>query len=175
MANPADLARPLLDTLRAEEEALLRLDALVGQQLDAVRGRHHAALETLTIDTGNAAAELHRLKTVRERQSRLLGRVLKLGTDALPDLDALATALDGLDADTARSLRSARSRIHTLAARSRQNADTLNFALHYAVSLGREVMGVLQGLGGPAPLRTYNGAGQRTTAQASHSYLNRVG
>ncbi len=174
MPTPADLAYPLADTIRAEEDALVRLDTLVTRQLEAVRGHHAAGLDVLTTEAANASAELQKLRATRDRQTRLLARVLKLDGDAAT-LEDIAAALEPLNADAAHTLRSARSRVRTLAARARQNADTLGYALQYAVSLGREVIHVLQGIDSPEGLRTYTSAGQRTTAAPQRSFLNQIG
>lgn len=174
MPSPADLARPLVETLLAEEAALARMDALVTQQLDAVRARRPERLDALAIETSNAAAEMHRLRIQRERQSRLFARVLKLEGDDVP-LEAIADALAGLDAGIAATVRDARKRVRTLAARARRNTDTLAFALQYAASLSRDVIRVIQGAGDPALLRTYTRGGQRTAGTAQTSYLNQMG
>ncbi len=174
MPSPADLARPLVETLAAEAQALARMDALVAAQLDAVRTRQTTRLDALAIETGDAAAEMHRLRIQRERQTRLLGRVLKLDGESVT-LEAVADALVPFDMDVAGTVREARSQVRTLAARTRRNTDTLAFALQYAASIGRDVIRVLQGAGDPALLRTYTKGGRHTAGTPQTSYLNQMG
>ncbi len=174
MPSPADLARPLAETLLAEESVLRRMETLVAQQLDAVRTRRTALLDGLTIDLGNAVAELHRLRAQRERQTRLATRVLHLDGDAA-SLGALVAAIAPLDAALAAELGALRSRVQTLAARARCQTDTLTFALQYASALGRDLVRVFQGAGNPSLASTYTRGGQNTAPAAANPFLNQMG
>ncbi|MDX1547923.1 MAG: flagellar export chaperone FlgN [Rhodothermales bacterium] len=168
--GPAPLVHALIETLRQERAATDALHDAFTVQLDALRegtpARQH--------DGADAAAEaldmLGRLRTVRDRQTRLLGRVLRIDGD----LDALAAVLAAGDATASLGarLRTAADAVRTGAARTRRHADALDFALRHAMSLGR---GLIQAMRPPEAPRTYDATGRAARPASARPLVNHVG
>lgn len=173
--GPARLVLALIDTLSEEDAALERLGAQFAHQLDALRAREAERHDAAFDEAGDALGALGRLRAVRERQMRLLGRVLKLD-DGVVSLRRLAGALEQEPATEALGARllEARDQIHTRARTTRHRCDHLDFALRYVASLGHELMQALQGLDAPAPPALYTASGA-TRAATPRRLVNRVG
>ena len=174
--GPLALAEQLLSTLQQEQVALDHLSAYVEQQLAALRVRQQEAIAEATTQASEAMNELDRLRQLRERQARLLGRVLHVEADPNA-LTALAEALAQLPEGeaTGAQLLDVRSRVRERAATTRQHCSELAFALQYAVQLGHEMIQALQGLDAPPPARVYTARGETTQGSSPRSFLNKVG
>jgi hypothetical protein len=177
MTTTPSSARPVVDTLLAtleQESAVLgTLGDALGVQLAALRGREHDALQTGAERTSEAVAELDRLRLVRERQTRLLGRVLGLETDdaaLLPLADALAPH----DAEQASRLRTLRDDVRARAETADAQSQELAFALNVAVRLGRQMLQAWQHVEAPLPSQHYTAAG-RTTPTPPRPFVNHLG
>ncbi len=57
----------------------------------------------------------------------------------------------------------------------RQLCEQLDFALQYAVSLGREMLQAMQDLDRPPPPCVYTAKGYTSRAATPHSFVNKVG
>lgn len=172
----AGVTRNLQTTLEQEEATLSRLASLFDAQLDALRRRQQETLEQITLQVNEEVHALGRLRQARERQARLLGRLLKLPQDA-EALQHLAEALSAIPGamDQGRALLEARDRVRAQADEAKQRCDEFEFALHYAVRLGREMLQVIQDLDIPPPTRVYTARGKSTQATPPSSFLNQVG
>jgi len=166
----------LLETMQQEQAALSRLDDFFEQQLDALRERRNDLLEQTTQEVNEQVHALERLRQARERQARLLGRVLKLDGETAAVKD-LAEALRGREGGKAlaHQLLEARTAIRERAERTRKRCDDFEFALQYATRIGREMLQVIQELDTPPPARLYTASGDPTHTKTPHSFLNRVG
>lgn len=176
MTTPPSSARPVVDTLLAtlEQESSV-LDSLadaLGVQLAALRERRHEALQDGAERASAALAELDRLRQVRERQTRLLARVLGVLEDE--HLDPLIDALATRDAERAGRLRRLRDDMRARARAADAQSDELAFALNVAVRLGRELLHAWQHVDAPAPSRLYTAAGH-TAAPSPRPFVNHLG
>ncbi|GIV61753.1 MAG: hypothetical protein KatS3mg044_0619 [Rhodothermaceae bacterium] len=170
------VAANLLATLGQETEALARLHACFDAHMAALQSRDAERLEALTIELNETVHGLETLRQARERQARLLQRLLRMEGDA-PNLEALADALANHPgtADTVAALREARRQLREQAHRTSKRCEEYEFALQYAVRLGRETLQVLQDLDVPPPARIYTATGQTSQTQPPRSVVNRVG
>lgn len=174
--GPTALVQSLIGTLTQEEGELILLHEQFGQQLDALRHQNPAGQEEAmhaSIATINA---LGKLRATRERQMRLLGRVLRVETEqsSLEDL-AKAMSIHGEIAVYQEQVLSARSGVREQAEKTRSMCEQLEFALQYAASLGREMMQVVQALDVPPPAKVYTARGGAQQAVSPRSFVNRVG
>ena len=185
MTNPASTAAPdraapavdaLVATLQAEADALGELNALLEQQLGALRAGTPAVLEETAVETQRCAATLESLRQKRARQTRLLSRVLQVEADEA-SLQVLAQALrQRAGADAGTRLADARQTVRTLASDARQRGDALYFALEYAADLNRDLLLTMQGAADQAGGQTtYTAAGRSQSAERARSFLNAVG
>lgn len=178
MTTPPPSARPVVDTLLAtlEQESAV-LDTLadaLGVQLAALRERRHEELQNGAERASAAVAEMDRLRQVRERQARLLGRVLDVDTQNDGGLDALIGALAARDAERAGRLRRLRDDLRERAQAADAQSEELAFALNVAVRIGRELLHAWQHVDAPVPSQLYTAAG-RTTATPSRPFVNHLG
>ena len=173
--GPEALVQGLLGTLDDESEALEELTHLFQRQLEVVRSSPEPVGEELVEAVSNVVGRLGRLRAGRERQTRLLCRVLKLEMEA-PALAELAEALSGHATLSAygEAVRDARTEVRHEARQARRAGEALNFALQYAEELGRELMQVAHGQKAPAGPQTYTATG-RPSRPASRSMMNHVG
>lgn len=177
---PLPLVEGLLKTMREEGEALARLTALFASHHEALGQRRQDLLEDVTNQTNEVVSTLDRLRQARERQQRLLGRVLQLASEpeaASPSLTDLAAALEAQPggADLARQLLAQRNVLRDAASRSQGHCAEVEFALHYAMDLGRELVQALQGADPTAPARVYTAKGAPSAPSNQRSFLNTIG
>lgn len=172
--GPLAIAQTLQQTLAAETDALQMLHDVLVRHLDAVRTRQTAQMEEASDATHEAMASLQGARLARERQMRLLARVLALDEDA--PLPALAEALQAQPegAATARTLLDCRTCLRALADATRQRSDELEFTLDYALRLSREMLLAAQGLQAPPPAGMYDATGHSMSSAAA-SMLNKLG
>ncbi|MFQ5572115.1 MAG: flagellar export chaperone FlgN [Rhodothermales bacterium] len=172
----AALVQSLIETLQQEQAALNALGMQFGRQLDALREQQQEEHERAMHEANHSVNALGRLRTKRERQMRLLGRVMKMdGEDA--SLQQLAAAMDAhADTDSlGQRLLEARAAVHDQAQKTRHICEQLDFALQYAVSLGREMLQVIQNLDVPPPPCVYTSTGTTSRSTTGRSLVNRVG
>ena len=173
---PDGLVKALIESLREEAADLRKLEAQFGRQLDALREQQHERQEQAMHEASETVGTLDRLRAKRERQMRLLGRVLKVEGEA-PSLQQLAAAIDShpetgpLGAD----LLEARAAVREQAQKTRQVCEHLDFALQYAVSLGRDMLQAMQDLDRPPPPCVYTARGNTSRAPTPRSFVNKVG
>lgn len=174
--SPMPLASGLLATIKQERESLISLCVQFERQLDALRERRQELLDEATNRTNEAVNALARLRQSRERQMRLLGRVLNLSSDQI-SLQNIGVRLQStIDGDElGKELLDIRTRIRDQATITQQRCKDLEFALKYAVDLGRDLLQAVQGLDGPAPSKVYTSNGSPAQASKPRSFLNRVG
>ena len=174
--GPVALIQSLIATLREEHDGLLTLREQFGHQLDALRANDSTLQEQAMHAANETVHQLGQLRSTRERQARLLSRVLKLDTEAA-SLQDLANAVHRHPdmAPYAKALLEARAAVRAEAQQTRQTCEELDFALQYAVRLGREMLHAMQDLDVPPPARVYTAAGHTSKAVSPRSLLNRVG
>lgn len=181
MPTPPEGLAPIVDTLLAtlsEERAVLdALRAQFAQQLDALRCGTRAPLEGAMHKANDLLGRLDELRRTRERQTRLLARMLALDPGDAPAVQPVAEALQARGADgAAQRLRAVRCEVRQGAADVQRQGQALGFALQYAIGLGREMLSLLYQTDATAPQATYTAAGQTTAAAApAHSLVNRLG
>lgn len=174
--GPAAMAATLVTTLEAERESLTRLCGCFEAQLEALRTRAQDRMQEVTIEANEEVANLSRLRQTRERQTRLLGRMLQLDADnaTLTELaDTLVRLADG--DDIGHHLLDVRTRVRAKAQETHERCQELEFALQYAVQLGREMMQAMQGLDTAPPTRVYTATGSAARTTSTRSLLNHVG
>ena len=174
-SGPDGLVHGLIETLRQEEAELTRLAAHFEHQLDAIRGQRQQEHEQAMDAASETIGTLGSLRARRERQARLLCRVLRLGSDAAT-LQQLAAAIDS-HPDTepwGADLLEARAAVREQAKTTRRICEQLDFALQYAVGLGREMLQAMQDLHTP-PTSVYTATGHTSRAAAPRSLVNKVG
>jgi hypothetical protein len=176
--GPAAVVQPLADTLAAELESLHALHSLTADQLAALQNADSDTLDALTSMVGETLARMKRLQQTRGRQTRLAARVLKLSTDTVT-IEEIATALAAYgDEDSLRAadeLTSHRAELRERATVASRKADALTFALHHALTLGREVLTVLQGQAAPAGQQHYTPTGMQPGASRGGGFVNSLG
>ncbi len=160
--NVSDVIRPqpaveaLLNTLNQERETVSRLAAALAQQLDALQTNQQESLMDATDEASRAVSEMHRLRQVRERQARLLARLLRLEN---PESDELAEALAAHSRPLAKRLRTAHETLRASVRATRERSDELAFALHVAAHIGREMLLAWQHIDAPSQVYTAGGTG----------------
>jgi hypothetical protein len=176
--SPAAIAQPLADTLAAELESLHTLHSLTADQLAALQAADSDTLDSLTGMVSETLARMKRLQQTRGRQTRLAARVLKLSSDTVTIEEiagALATYGDAESVVAADALRTHRAELRERATVASRKADALTFALHHALTLGREVLSVLQGQAAPAGQQHYSPTGMKAGLSRGGGLLNSVG
>lgn len=170
-----ELAQALAGTLLEEERALTRLAGLFEEQLEALRMHQSGVLDHATTRTTEEISTLGQIRHTRERQVRLLCRMLRVTTN--PSILALTGALNEMAGAgaVAAELQAIRERVRTRAEAAQARCDEMEFALQYAIQLGREIVQTLQGVGGAGSARVYTAAGGTRIGTPSRSLLNTKG
>lgn len=174
--GPDGLVKALIEALREEEAELGKLEAQFQRQLDALREQQHERQEQAMHEASETVGTLDRLRTRRERQMRLLGRVLKIEGEET-SLRQFAAAIDSHPATEplGADLLEARAAVREQAQKTRQICEHLDFALQYAVSLGRDMLQAMQDLDRPPPPCVYTARGNTSRARTPRSFVNKVG
>jgi len=174
-AGPASLAAALLSILQEEYAALARLSGHFDTQLAALQSRNPDQLDAGTQQVAEEMNSVIRLRQTRERQMRLLARVMGLAsTDALT-LIAERLRDDTETYDVGTSLMEIRERVLARAREAHKKGQVLSFAIQYASQIGLEMMQAIQGVQVPVSALVYNAAGGTSHATPRMSYVNRVG
>lgn len=165
----------LVDTLRAEADALDELNGLLDRQLEALRAGTPEKLAELAVKTHECTAELDTLRQKRTRQTRLVGRVL--GVEAQDtSVEALIAALDERPSrDVDERLPEACAAIENRTQKTQQRGETLRFALQYAAELNRELLAAMHGAADGVDGQMYTATGQSQGATANRSFVNAIG
>lgn len=175
--SPIALASSLLDTIEAEHASLVRMHDHFERQIAAVRERDHEHIERAALHTSDEVNVLARLMQTRNRQIRLLGRVLRLEEFEV-SIREVAEALErsgDCDAVGARIL-DLRETIRSQAVRTQDRCRDLEFALEYSVHLGHELLEAITGVDDPSGGRHYTSDGGAVeSSSGKRSILNRVG
>jgi len=174
-SGPDGLVHGLIGTLREEEAALIQLAGSFERQLDALREQQQEQHELALHDASETLGVLNQLRARRERQMRLLGRVLRTGADDAT-LQQLAAAVDAHPntGPWGADLLEARAAVREQATATRRICEHLDFALQYAVGLGREMLQAMQDLDRP-PTDVYTARGHTSRAAKPRSLLNKIG
>lgn len=172
--GPASLAGTLLSTLQEEHAALVLLTEQFDAQLNALLNRDAEQLETATHNVAECMNGLMRLRQTRERQTRLLARVLEVQETSIARL-AGRLREDTATEPLAGQLDDIRANVVARAQETQKKGQVLGFALQYAASLGREMMQAVHGIQVPVSSAVYTAAGNVAHALPSTSYVNQVG
>lgn len=175
--GPVSVAKALLETLEQEQEGLVQLHDQFGRQLQALRDQQATQLQHITLQISEQTSRLGRLHQMRERQMRLLGRLLGAEAGEPLSLETLAERLYPFvgSPETSRRLLEARANVIEEAERAQQRREELAFAVEYALKLGREMLHVLQDLNVPPPTRLYNAHGGTAENANPRSFVNKMG
>lgn len=172
--GPASLAGTLLSTLQEEHAALLQLNTHFDTQLNALLARDSELLEQATHRVAEGMNDLMRLRQTRERQTRLLARVLDVEDMSIVRL-AERLREDAAAESIAEQLTHIREQVIARARETQKKGQVLGFALQYAASLGREMMQAIQGIQVPVSAAVYTAAGNMARTLPSTSYVNQIG
>lgn len=175
--GPASLAATLLETLREEHDALARMQDQFDRQIAAIREHDERAIEATAIRTSDEVNILARLKQTRDRQTRLLGRVLRLEGDTIT-MEDVSESLEGGAAtkEIGTQLKEMREKVRAQAQLTQERCRDLEFAIQYAVHLGRELLQAIQGIDPNAGGRHYTSRGSTVeSSSGQRSLLNRIG
>lgn len=172
----ASLAENVLEALKNERSALALMSERFGEQMEALHSRKPDALEDATLAVNQEVSSLERLRSQRERQMRLLGKLLLPDTDA-PTFDQIAQTL-GTDKNLeglSRQLSELQDQIRSEAREAARRCQRLEFALQYAVKLGRSMLQAVRDFDETPPNRVYTAEGQATHTTTPRALVNRVG
>ena len=174
-SGPDGLVHGLIETLRQEEAELIRLAGHFEQQLDALRAQRPVDHEQAMHAASETIGTLGQLRARRERQTRLIGRVLRLDDDEIV-LQQLAAAVDSHPSTGpwGGALLEARAAVRKQAKAARRICEQLDFALQYAVGIGRDMLQAMQDLSGPSP-QVYTAQGYTSRAAVPRSLVNKMG
>lgn len=174
--GPEALASSLLATLKDEFASLVRLRGHFDEHILALREREKARIDEATHRTNDEINVLAKLKHQRDRKMRLLGRVLRVEEDH-PTIEAVAQKLHEteLTTEAAVEIRRLRRNIRAEAVRTRKRCLDLEFALEYAVHLGRDLLQVLQGMSPAGSSKVYTPKGGAIESSGTSSFVNKVG
>ncbi len=174
-SGPDGLVHGLIETLRQEEAELIQLATHFEHQLDALREQRQEDHEQAMHAASETIGTLGQLRARRERQTRLVSRVLRLDGDDVT-LQQLAAAIDSHPATGSwgADLLEARAAVRDQAKTTRRMCEQLDFALQYAVGLGREMLQAMQDLNRP-PTSVYTATGHTSRAAVPRSLVNKVG
>lgn len=174
--GPAALASSLVDTLQEEHDSLVRLRGHFDAHILALRHREKADITEATHETNDEINRLAGLKHQRDRKLRLLGRVLRVEGDpaTIEDITETLGASDET-AENARAIQRLRAQIRREAKRTQRRCRDLEFALEYAVLLGRDLLQVLQGMAPAAATKVYTPKGGAVESSGSATFVNRIG
>ncbi len=175
--GPVSLAATLLETLDEEFASLSRMQAQFVRQIHAVRDHDQEGVEETAIRTSDEVNILTRLKQARDRQIRLLGRVLRLEGDVI-SMTEISAALQSsaATADVGAQVSELAGKVREQAQLTQERCRDLEFALQYAVHLGRELLQSIQGIDTPAGGRHYTSRGGAVDSKGGQrSLLNRIG
>lgn len=175
--GPASLSATLLETLEEEHASLTRMQAQFDRQIAAIRDNDQEGVEETAVRTSDEVNILSRLKQTRDRQTRLLGRVLRLDGEMISMRDITDALQSGpATAEVGATLSEVREKVRVQAQATQERCRDLEFALQYAVHLGRELLQAVQGIDTPAGGRHYTSRGSTVESQSGQrSLLNRVG
>ena len=175
--SPIPLAEALLETLEQEQAGLVRLRDQCGQQLQALRDQQAAQLQSVTQRIGEETNLLDHLRQVREQQMHRLGHALGGEAGEAFSLEDLAERLRDAagGAGVSRRLLAARAGVVEEAGRTQQRREELDFAVEYAVKLGREMLHALNDLDVPLPGGLYTADGAAAPGAASRPIVDRQG
>lgn len=171
----APAADALIETLRAEVDALDALEELHEKQIEAVRANESGPLGASITQIQNYAATLDNLSQKSERQARLLGRVLEEAPDE-PSLEALVRTLrDGAAPELGEQLAEAQTAVAERVQAVNQRRETLRLALEYAADLNHELLVAMQEAASEPDGQTYTANGQSEPGSPDRSFVNAVG
>lgn len=175
--GPAALASSLVETLEEERASLTRMHDQFDRQIAAIRDRDDEEIERVTLRTNDEVNILARLKQARDRQIRLLGRILRIEGEvtSLRDIsDALMRSAD--TASVGERVAHLREQVRGQAQATQERCRDLEFAIQYAVHLGRELLQAVQGIDTAAGGKHYTSKGGMVESQSSNrSFLNKIG
>lgn len=174
-AGPIGLAAPVCETLEQERAALGALGDTFAEHRSALAERDRERMDEVTHRTNELVARLDQLRQARQRQLRLLGRVLRVESDRIEDLVAALRKHPGGGA-TADRLLALRDGVRRQAGAAQEQCQAAEYALQYAIGLGHDLLHLLRTGGSTAPAQAlYDQHGARSAAPASQSYVNRLG
>jgi hypothetical protein len=173
--GPVPLAGALLATLKQECEALARLARCFEVQIEAMRSRVPDGLEAATLSVTEEVGALASIQQNRERQTRLLARMLSLEDRA--DLSQIAEAIrqKGIGGNAGPSLLEVRDSARKMALAAQERCQELEFALNYAADLGRDMLMAVQGAGHKTPTLAYTAKGHAAPGHTGRSFMNQKG
>ncbi len=174
--NVLSFTGAVIETLRQELEALVLLESALGAEFDALRRRDLEGMEQHAHRTTEAVSRLERIGQARERQGRLLHRMLlpMVERASLGQMIDALEELPGAEASAA-ELREAYGQVRRQAQFTQQQGEELAFTLQYAARLTQDVVRTLHDLQASPGLRVYTAQGCPAQAAGSRSMMNRVG
>lgn len=168
---PEPLAEALIRTLESESSTLELLDGEFQLQREAIGRRDFALIEEATQRTNEQVAQLESLRNTRQRQARLLARVLEIPGDDV-GVAQITERLGGHLPLSAR-LEALRDEIRARADAAQDKIDEVAFLLQHGLSIGQDMIQAMHGIDTPAG-GAYDASGRSAPATQSNM-LNRTG
>ncbi len=168
---PEPLAEALVRTLESERATLEQLDAEFQLQREAIRRRDFEAIEDATLRTNEQVTRLETLRRTRQRQAKLLARVLEIPGDDIR-VAQITERLGGHLPLSAR-LETLRDEIRAKADAAQDKIDEIAFMLQHSLSIGQDMIQTMHGADAPGS-GAYDASG-RTAPTARSGMLNRIG
>lgn len=175
----APAADALIETLRAELEALEHLERLYQQQLAAIQADDADDLSALTTQIQDVLATLEDMGQKSKRQARLLGRVVDMDAED-PLLGEVIQRLRAAGTpEVAERLAEVQTEVAERVQKVNQRRETLQLALKYATGLNHELLVAMKDAAAESNGQTYTADGEPRKASGltsdDRSFLNTVG
>ncbi len=168
---PEPLAEALIRTLENESATLELLDGEFQLQREAIGRRDFAAIEEATQRTNEQVAQLESLRKTRQRQARLLARVLEIPGDDVGV--AQITAKLGGHLPLSARLEALRDEIRARADAAQDKIDEVAFLLQHGLAIGQDMIQTMHGMDASAG-GAYDSSG-RTAPGSRPNMINRTG
>lgn len=171
-----DAVRTLIDGLNKEHQSIEALKKHVETQLKALHNQEREVIEETTQHASQEVNRLQKLRNVREQALQEIIPMLKLpGTD-LPLANVITALQSELgDHELTEALRALSNNIPEDALATRERCKELAYSLQYALHLGHELIGSIQGATVPPPVQVYTADGHKKLPTSRRMMVNKVG
>ncbi len=171
-----DAARALIEGLSREHKSIEALKKHVEAQLKAL---HNQERELIEETTQHASQEVNRLQKLRNKRAEALQKLtplLGLESPDVPLADVITALQSELgDHELTKALDSLSTTIPGDALATRERCKELAYSLQYALHLGHELIGSIQGATVPPPVQVYTADGHKKLPTSRRMMVNKVG
>lgn len=171
-----DAARDLIDGLYQEHKSIEALKKHVEAQLKALHNQERETVEETTQRASQEVNRLQKLRTSRDQALQEITPILGLENPA-PSLSEVIAALQSElgDHELTEALRNLNNSIPEDALATRERCKELAYSLQYALHLGHELIGSIQGATVPPPVQVYTADGNKKLPTSRRMMVNKVG